>query len=71
MRVGVQPKSYSSSNSNQSFSFNGYSEAYAKSIKEIRNVKNKVDIEKIYNNLLKNVIEEPGTKTFNDFDKKK
>ena len=40
MRVGVQPKSYSSSNSNQSFSFNGYSEAYAKSIKEIRNVKN-------------------------------
>lgn len=68
MRVGVQPKSYSSSNSNQSFSFNGYSEAYAKSIKEIRNVKNKVDIEKIYNNLLKNVIEEPGTKTFNDFD---
>lgn len=66
--TSVLPNTYSSGNQNQGFSFKGYSEVYARSIKEVRNVKNRVDIEKIYNNLLKNAMEESGAKPLKGFD---
>lgn len=48
--------------------FRGYSEVYQRSAKEIRQIKNKVDIERIFNNLLESATKETGSKTLKNFD---
>lgn len=62
-----------SSNSNYSNNLNniffkGYSEVYQRSAKELSQIKNKVDMERIFNNLLESATKETGTRTLKNFD---